>query len=164
MAPVSADVPPVSADGALLERVIANLVGNAVKHTDSEIHITVTKADGGRVEMRVSDHGPGIPRDAWDMVFRPFQRLGDRDNTAGVGLGLALSRGLIEAMDGTLGPEETPGGGVTMVVSLPAAEGSAVPAGSRGDEDDEEDDDGEGDENMSGVVRDDATAVREPSA
>jgi two-component system sensor histidine kinase KdpD len=54
-------------------------------------------------------------------VFVPFQRLGDTDNTTGVGLGLALSRGLTEAMDGTLEPEETPGGGLTMVLSLPAA-------------------------------------------
>jgi two-component system sensor histidine kinase KdpD len=54
-------------------------------------------------------------------VFVPFQRLGDTDNTAGVGLGLALSRGLTEAMGGTLEPEETPGGGLTMVLSLPAA-------------------------------------------
>jgi two-component system sensor histidine kinase KdpD len=54
-------------------------------------------------------------------MFVPFQRLGDTDNTTGVGLGLALSRGLTEAMGGTLEPEETPGGGLTMVVSLPAA-------------------------------------------
>ncbi len=49
----------------------------------------------------------------------PFQRLGDRDNTTGVGLGLALSRGVVEAMAGTLTPEETPGGGLTMVLALP---------------------------------------------
>jgi len=54
-------------------------------------------------------------------VFTPFQRLGDADNTSGVGLGLALSRGLTEAMGGTLTPEDTPGGGLTMVVNLPAA-------------------------------------------
>jgi two-component system, OmpR family, sensor histidine kinase KdpD len=54
-------------------------------------------------------------------MFVPFQRLGDTDNTTGVGLGLALSRGLTEAMDGTLNPEETPGGGLTMTLTLPAA-------------------------------------------
>ena len=67
------------------------------------------------------DRGPGIPEEDWDTVFRPFQRLGDRDNTSGVGLGLALSRGLTEAMGGTLVPEDTPGGGMTMVLSVPAA-------------------------------------------
>jgi two-component system sensor histidine kinase KdpD len=113
-------VGPVLADGQLLERVVANLVGNAVTHTDSPVTLTVS-ALGDRVELRVIDRGPGIPEPDRARVFRPFQRLGDRDNTAGVGLGLALARGLVEAMDGTLTPEETPGGGVTMVVSLPAA-------------------------------------------
>jgi two-component system sensor histidine kinase KdpD len=73
------------------------------------------------VELRVADRGPGIPEPDRDRVFVPFQRLGDTDNTTGVGLGLALSRGLTEAMGGTLEPEETPGGGLTMVLSLPAA-------------------------------------------
>ena len=69
----------------------------------------------------MADRGPGIPEPDRDRVFVPFQRLGDTDNTTGVGLGLALSRGLTEAMGGTLEPEETPGGGLTMVLSLPAA-------------------------------------------
>src|SRR6202021_1053014 len=68
-------------------------------------------ARGDTVELRCVDRGPGIPEAARDLVFRPFQRLGDRDNTAGVGLGLALARGLVEAMGGTLTPEPTPGGG-----------------------------------------------------
>jgi two-component system, OmpR family, sensor histidine kinase KdpD len=113
-------VPPVLADGPLLERVVANLIGNAVKHTNSPIIITISTL-GDSVEIRCVDRGPGIPEEDWDLVFRPFQRLGDRDNTAGVGLGLALARGLVEAMNGTLTPEDTPGGGVTMVVALPAA-------------------------------------------
>jgi len=105
--PVPPAVPPVLADGALLERVLANLVGNAVKHTGSPVLVTVS-ALGGHVEIRVIDRGPGIPQADWDLVFRPFQRLGDRDNSAGVGLGLALARGLVEAMGGTLTPEDTP--------------------------------------------------------
>jgi len=111
---------PVLADGPLLERAVANLIGNAVRHTDSPVTVTVS-ALGERVEIRVIDRGPGIPPADWDLVFRPFQRLGDHDNTAGVGLGLALARGLAEAMGGTLTPEETPGGGITLVLALPAA-------------------------------------------
>jgi two-component system, OmpR family, sensor histidine kinase KdpD len=79
----------------------------------------VVSADAGEVETRIIDRGPGIPTEKWDDVFLPFQRLGDRDNGTGVGLGLALSRGLTEAMGGSLVPETTPGGGLTMIMSLP---------------------------------------------
>ncbi|HEY3873535.1 MAG TPA: ATP-binding protein [Actinocrinis sp.] len=113
-------LPAMLADGPLLERVVANLVGNAIQYTDSTVTVAVLARDG-TVELRVADHGPGIPESARDLVFRPFQRLGDRDNTTGVGLGLALARGLTESMGGTLAPERTPGGGLTMVVALPAA-------------------------------------------
>ena len=73
------------------------------------------------------DRGPGIPKSQRDRIFVPFQRLGDTDNTTGVGLGLALSRGLTEAMGGTLEPEETPGGGMTMTLSLPAVPAPELP-------------------------------------
>jgi two-component system sensor histidine kinase KdpD len=118
--PPDPDLPDALVDAPLLERIVANLVANAVMHTDSQVTITLS-ALGGQVELRVIDRGPGIPAQDWDLVFLPFQRLGDRDNTAGVGLGLALSRGLAEAMGGTLVPEETPGGGITMVLSVAAA-------------------------------------------
>jgi two-component system sensor histidine kinase KdpD len=130
--PVAPAVPPVLADGALLERVLANLVGNAVKHTDTPVTVTVSTL-GGQVEIRIIDRGPGIPAADRDLVFRPFQRHGDRDNGAGVGLGLALSRGLVETMNGTLTPEDTPGGGATMVVSLPTA-GAGVGSGPGGND------------------------------
>lgn len=115
------DPPIVLADAPLLERVVANLVANALTHTDSPVSVSVAAGPGGRVELRVADRGPGIPAAARELVFRPFQRLGDRGAT-GVGLGLALARGLTEAMGGTLTPHDTPGGGLTMVISLPAAE------------------------------------------
>ncbi|WP_405907253.1 DUF4118 domain-containing protein [Streptomyces sp. NBC_00828] len=117
------EIPAVRADPPLLERVIANLVGNAARHSPAERKVLLTaSAHAGRVEVRVVDRGPGLPPTDRDRLFEPFQRLGDTDNTTGLGLGLALSRGLTEAMDGTLVPEDTPGGGLTMVLSLPFAE------------------------------------------
>ncbi|MEW9519720.1 sensor histidine kinase [Streptomyces tubercidicus] len=114
--------PDVLADPPLLERVIANLVSNAVRHSPAGCPVTIgASALSGRVELRVIDRGPGMQIAHWGRAFEPFQRLGDTNNTTGLGLGLALSRGLTEAMGGTLTPEETPGGGLTMVVSLPAA-------------------------------------------
>ena len=119
------DLPYLHADPGLLERVIVNLVANALRYSPPDRPPMVTaSALRDTIEIRVIDHGPGIPRDRWDDVFLPFQRLGDRDNHTGVGLGLALSRGLTEAMGGTLTPEETPGGGLTMTLSLPTGSGT----------------------------------------
>ena len=116
-------VPAVLADPPLLERVIANLVNNAVRHAPPDGSVVLTgSALGDRVELRVIDRGPGLPAAERERAFEPFQRMGDTDNSTGLGLGLALSRGLAEAMHGTLTPEDTPGGGLTMVLSLPAAE------------------------------------------
>ncbi|MCC3776501.1 ATP-binding protein [Streptomyces sp. UNOB3_S3] len=115
-------VPDVLADPPLLERVLANLVANAARHSPPGRPVTVAASVlASRVELRVVDRGPGLRPADRERAFAPFQRLGDTDNTTGLGLGLALSRGLTEAMGGTLTPEDTPGGGLTMVVSLPAA-------------------------------------------
>ena len=106
----------------MLERVIANLTANALRYSPAGTPpLLSASALGDRVELRVVDRGPGIPEEDRDRMFAPFQRLGDTDNTTGVGLGLALSRGLTEAMGGTLIPEDTPGGGLTMMISLPVA-------------------------------------------
>jgi two-component system sensor histidine kinase KdpD len=115
------DLPAVRADPGLLERILVNVIANALRHSPPGAPPLVTvSAHRDRVEVRVVDFGPGVPESEWDRIFVPFQRLGDRDNSTGVGLGLALSRGLADAMGGWLAPDDTPGGGLTMVLSLPA--------------------------------------------
>jgi two-component system sensor histidine kinase KdpD len=117
-------LPAVRADPAILERVVVNLMENALRYSPAgKAPLLAASTLGDRVELRVVDRGPGIADDDKERVFVPFQRLGDTDNTTGVGLGLALSRGLTEAMGGTLTAEDTPGGGLTMTISLPAAPG-----------------------------------------
>jgi two-component system, OmpR family, sensor histidine kinase KdpD len=118
--PVS--LPEINVDPAILERVVVNLTENALRYSPpGQPPLLSASSLGDRVELRVVDRGPGIPEQDKDKMFVPFQRLGDTDNTTGVGLGLALSRGLTEAMGGTLTAEDTPGGGLTMTVSVPAA-------------------------------------------
>jgi two-component system sensor histidine kinase KdpD len=133
------DLSAVRADPTLLERVLVNVVGNALRFSPPDQPPLLTASEhGGYVELRVVDRGPGIPESERENVFLPFQRFGDRDNHTGVGLGLALSRGLAEAMGGSLSPETTPGGGLTMVLSLPATESglpAAAEAGADGSQD-----------------------------
>ncbi|WP_290367632.1 sensor histidine kinase [Rhodococcus spelaei] len=108
----------VAADSGLLERVIANLVDNALRYApDSPVRIAAAEV-GDRVLITVADTGPGVARGAEDQIFDSFQRLGDRDNSTGVGLGLSVVRGFVEAMGGTVSATDTPGGGLTMVVDL----------------------------------------------
>ncbi|BCJ75134.1 sensor histidine kinase [Catellatospora sp. IY07-71] len=126
---IADDLTAVSADPGLLQRVLVNLLTNALRFSPPGRPPLVTASEhDAQVELRIIDHGPGIPEDQREQVFLPFQRLGDRDNDTGLGLGLALSRGLAEAMGGTLRPESTPGGGVTMVLALPTAAPQAMTA------------------------------------
>ena len=130
------ELPMVEGDPGLLERALANVIENAVKYNESGrvlvsgSHLRIF-GQGDRLEVRVADTGPGIPDEAKEKVFEPFQRYGDAPRGVGVGLGLAVARGFVEAMGGTLTAEDTPGGGLTMVftlLALPvrAAAGSAV--------------------------------------
>ncbi|MDX8030175.1 sensor histidine kinase KdpD [Lentzea sp. BCCO 10_0856] len=119
---VAEDLPPVLADLGLLERVIANVVDNALRHgRPSPVAIRASR-HGSSVELRIVDHGRGLPKKAGNKVFAPFQRLGDRDATPGVGLGLSVAKGFTAAMGGEISAEDTPGGGLTVVISLPAYE------------------------------------------
>jgi two-component system sensor histidine kinase KdpD len=125
---IPAELPEVLADGVLLERVVANLVQNGVRYAPPGQPVRVAaSAHGETVEIRVVDRGPGIPDDLRDSVFEPFQRRDDVPvDGAGVGLGLAVARGLTQAMGGSVTAEETPGGGATFVVSLQRASVAAA--------------------------------------
>ncbi|MDC2957098.1 sensor histidine kinase KdpD [Streptomyces gilvifuscus] len=114
-------LPMVAVDAGLLERSMANLVENAVKYSPPGKPVLVAaSALADRVEVRVVDRGPGVPDEAKERIFAPFQRYGDAPRGSGVGLGLAVARGFAEAMGGTLDAEDTPGGGLTMVLTLRA--------------------------------------------
>jgi len=113
------DLPDVLVDPGLLERVLANLLDNALRHTPADEAVRVRAvADELDVRCEVVDHGPGVADSQREHMFAPFQRLGDR-TPGGVGLGLAVARGFTEAMNGTLRPCKTPGGGLTMQLTLP---------------------------------------------
>ncbi|WP_454699097.1 sensor histidine kinase [Arthrobacter humicola] len=129
------NLPRVEADAGMLERVVANLVENALKYApEADVVLTARAGEGialgGRPagEFRVVDHGSGVAPAAVMDMFQPFQRLNDYQRTGGgravgIGLGLAVANGFTEAMGGTLAAEPTPGGGLTMVVTLPLWEG-----------------------------------------
>ncbi len=120
---IAEDLPEVLADDGLLQRVLVNLLENARKFSKPGVPARISASTfAGSVEVRVADTGPGVPPDRREDIFVPFQRLGDTDNSTGLGLGLALSKGFVEGMGGTLQAEDTPGGGLTMVISLPIAE------------------------------------------
>lgn len=108
------------ADGGLLERVLANLIDNALRYAaDGPIRVTAGRV-GDRVLIAVVDEGPGVARGTEDALFAPFQRLGDHDTSSGVGLGLSVAKGFVEAMGGTISATDTPGGGLTVEIELGA--------------------------------------------
>ena len=130
------NMPEIDADAGMLERVIANIVENALKYApDSDVvlvgaagGLSSTSLDGKPSgELRIIDHGQGVPAESVLRMFQPFQRLNDVPATTGVGLGLAVAKGFTEAMGGTLTAEETPGGGLTMVIRLPLSTGAPFP-------------------------------------
>jgi two-component system, OmpR family, sensor histidine kinase KdpD len=124
---VDSTVPAVHADPGLLERVVANLADNALRHGGGAPVTIRAVVRGPEAELRVIDTGPGLPTAAVDALFVPFQRLGDRTSRPGVGLGLAVARGFTEAMGGRLSAEHTSGGGLTMTLALPLDPASQAP-------------------------------------
>jgi two-component system sensor histidine kinase KdpD len=116
-------LPLVLTDSGLLERAVANLVENAVRHSPTAVPVRLCAAviPDGSLQLRIVDQGPGVDEADRVRMFMPFQRLGDAPDGAGVGLGLAVARGLSEAVGATLDAEDTPGGGLTMVMSIPLA-------------------------------------------
>lgn len=132
------DLPLVLADAGLLERVVANLVDNARRfsppgvavriHVDQPSVVT-SEPPLAVVLLHVSDRGPGIPESRWTSMFTPFQHFGDHDAGAGLGLGLAIAQGFAEAMHAQLTPSATPGGGLTMSLTLRAAGTTGAAAG-----------------------------------
>ena len=112
-------LPLVNTDPVLLEGVMSNLTANALRYSP-HVEIGAAATSNTSVEVRVVDHGPGVPQTQWEEMFHPFQRLGDHTGE-GVGLGLAIARGFVQAIGATLTPGHTPGGGLTMIVDLPVA-------------------------------------------
>jgi two-component system sensor histidine kinase KdpD len=120
------DLPLVRADPGLLERVLANLFSNALKHSPAGLcPMLRAREDGDRVVLDVIDHGPGVPAGLKERIFEPFTRLDDR--SPGVGLGLAVAKGFAEAMGGTIVAIDTPGGGLTARLTLLCPPGGRPP-------------------------------------
>jgi two-component system sensor histidine kinase KdpD len=120
-------LPLLLTDAGLLERCVANLVENGVRHSPegAAVRLSAAAVPGGRLQLRIADSGPGVPEPDRQRMFEPFQRLGDVPAGSGVGLGLAVARGLALAVGASVDAEDTPGGGLTMVVSVPLAPGPA---------------------------------------
>jgi two-component system sensor histidine kinase KdpD len=124
---ITPDVPAVLSDPMLLERSLANVISNAIRHTPPEHPVRVEAGIvGDSVHLRIVDRGPGIPVADRARVTKPFQRLGDQRTADGVGLGFSIAQGFIEAMHGTFTLDDTPGGGLTVTIVLPKADEDAT--------------------------------------
>lgn len=113
-------LPEANADAGLLERVVANLLSNAARVVgrNATVQVRAAATPPDLVTLSIIDHGPGVPEQDRPRMFQPFQRLGDNEASTGIGLGLSVARGLVEAMGGSLVPATTPGGGLTMTIQL----------------------------------------------
>jgi two-component system sensor histidine kinase KdpD len=113
-------LPLLRADPGLLERVLANLFSNALRHSPpSQPPALRARRRGDSVVLQIVDHGRGVPDELKPRIFEPFQRFDDHGT--GVGLGLAVAKGFTEAMGGSISAANTPGGGLTISVTLPVA-------------------------------------------
>src|SRR5215831_7961643 len=122
-------LPLVHTDPGLLERVLANLFANALAFSPAgqRPELRASQSASG-VLLEIADHGPGVPDQLKTRIFEPFERLDERGTGNGVGLGLAVAKGFLDAMGGLLTALDTPGGGLTMRVTLPVAAPAISPA------------------------------------
>ncbi|HVH08429.1 MAG TPA: DUF4118 domain-containing protein, partial [Gemmatimonadales bacterium] len=122
------DLPLVPVDAVLMEQVFVNLLENAAKHTPAGTPIDVTAAArDGEVLVEVADRGPGIPPGEEERIFAKFYRLPASEGASGVGLGLAIVRGIITAHGGRMWVEQRPGGGAAFRFTLPIGGGPPEP-------------------------------------
>lgn len=118
---VPEELPLALVDSGLLERAVANVIANAVQWSPPDQAVVVSAREAAPdLELTIADRGPGVPTGERERIFRPFQRLDDHSSTSGVGLGLAIARGFVEAMDGELLLDDTPGGGATFRIVVTA--------------------------------------------
>jgi two-component system, OmpR family, sensor histidine kinase KdpD len=124
---IAANVPAVMGDPVLLERSIANVISNALRHAPPDQPVRIEAGVvGDSVHLRIIDRGPGIPAADRARVTTPFQRLGDQWTSDGVGLGFSIAQGFVLAMHGTFMLDDTPGGGLTVTIVLPKVSDSAT--------------------------------------
>lgn len=123
-----ADLPLLEFDSVLMERVFCNLLENAAKYTPAGSRIEIgARNEGDRVTITVADNGPGLPVGREESLFEKFTRGQDESAVAGVGLGLAIVRAIVEAHKGTVRGENRPEGGARFIITLPAGEPPTVP-------------------------------------